>query len=319
MRRAVIAAVLAVSILTRAAPVRAGNETEAAPAGQVATQEEDFWTRGKVVSAGALGGVYLGFTVWAYFAWYHDKPRNLYFKANGDGLFGVNTYAGGSDKLGHFWSNHMVSRVTSEMLIAGGWRPLPASLIASGLSVAYFAFIEVKDGYYYEFSGGDMVGNVGGAALSVLMINRPEIDRLFDFKVDYWPSEEYRDSFEDGDVNFAEDYTGQTYLLATHLSGIPGVTDSRWTRWARYVDVVAGYQSINYKPDPVDADKIPSQHLFFGASLNLQTALEDLYGQREQRGVSRTSHRVGHFVLEFLSPPYTTLRMVEASRSRSEP
>lgn len=320
-RAALAVGLSAAVIATPARTARAGGEeAQAPPAGPAAAQEEPFWTTGKIVSASALGGLYTAMTVWAYFAWYHDKPKNLHFKWNGDGQFGVDTYAGGSDKLGHFWSNHIFSRATTEMLLAGGWKPLPASLIASGLCASYFFFIEVKDGYYYEFSSGDLVANVGGAALSVLMINRPEIDRLFDFRVDYWPSPEYRENFSDGDVNFAEDYTGQTYLLAAHLSGIPGLTDPKWMRWARYVDLVGGFQSLNYKPDP-DRDemdeKIPSQHLFIGASLNLQGVLETLYGEREERGVSPASHRVGHFAFEFVSPPYTTLRVAEGSRSRS--
>jgi hypothetical protein len=318
-----VAAALAVALAAAPRPAGADPDKPAnghveKPAnGQVEKQDQEFWTRGKIASAGAVGGAYTALTVWAYFAWYHNKPRNLYFKVNGDGLFGVNTYAGGSDKLGHFWSNHMVSRGTSEMLIAGGWKPLPASLIASGLSASFFAFVEVKDGYYYEFSTGDLTANIGGAALSVLMINRPEVDRLLDFRVDYWPTPEYRDGFGDGDVNFAEDYSGQTYLLATHLSGIPGVTDSKWTRWARYVDVVGGFQSVNYKPEPADMDAVPSQHLFLGAAFNVQTLLEDLYGQPAERGRARVSHQVGHFVAEFVSVPYTTLRVAEGDRSQS--
>jgi hypothetical protein len=315
-----VAAPLAAVVLAAPGAARADRQPAAAEApasGAPIQEEEEFWTRGKIVSAGALGGVYAGITVWAYFAWYHNKPRNLYFKVGGDGLFGVNTYAGGSDKLGHFWSNLMVSRVTTELLIAGGWKPLPASLIASGLSSAFFTFVEVKDGYYYEFSTGDLVADVGGAALSVLMINVPEVDRLFDFRVDYLPTSEYLDGFGDGDVNFAEDYTGQTYLLATHLSGIPGLTDSKWTRWARYIDLVGGYQSVNYKPDPVDMEAVPSQHLFLGAAFNVQTLLEDLYGQPAERGQARVSHQIAHNFFELVSVPYTTLRVVEAERSQS--
>jgi hypothetical protein len=310
---------LALAAVLAAAPgaARADQKPKSAEGSPQVQKEEEFWTRGKIASAGALGGVYAGLTVWAYFAWYHNKPKNLYFKTNGDGLFGVNTYAGGSDKLGHFWSNHMVSRGTGELLIAGGWKPLPASLIASGLSAAFFTFVEVKDGYYYEFSTGDLVADVGGAALSVLMINRPEIDRLFDFRVDYLPTSEYLDGFEDGDVNFAEDYSGQTYLLATHLSGIPGITDSKWTSWARFVDVVGGFQSLNYKPEPDDMDAVPSQHLFLGAAVNLQAVLDELYGERAERGSARVSHQVGNFFFEFVSVPYTTLRVAEGERSQT--
>jgi hypothetical protein len=323
MRRVLVAWMTASALAAPVAEARADEPTSAAsePAAggaQIQNQQpEPFWTTGKIVSASAIGGMYASLTVWAYFAWYHNKPKNLYFKVNGDGLFGVNTYAGGSDKLGHFWSNHAISRATSELLIAGGWKPLPATLIASGLSAAFFTFVEVKDGYYYEFSTGDLAADVGGAALSVLMINHPEIDRLFDFRVQYIPTAEYLDGFGDGDVNFAEDYSGQTYFLATHLGGIPGVTDSKWTRWLRYVDVGAGFQSKNYMPEPDDMNAVPSQHLFLGAAVNLQTLLEDLYGEKAERGHAHTSHLVGHFALEFVSVPYTTLRVAEGSRSQS--
>lgn len=292
----------------------AGEPTSADPVVAVAA-EEDGLTRGKLASAGGLAGFYAALTVWAYFAWYHRKPKNLSFKVNGDGGFGVNTYAGGSDKLGHFWSNHLISRGTSELLIAGGWRPLPASLIASGLSLAFFTFVEVKDGYYYEFSSGDMIANAGGAALSALFISRPELDRLFDFRVDYLPTREYLDGLGDGDVNFAEDYSGQTYLFAMHLEALRPLREYRYTRWTRYLDLVGGFQSVNYKPEPMDLDAVERQHLFFGAALNLQTLLADLYGQPAERGRARTSHQIGHFALEFVSLPYTTLRVAGASRS----
>jgi hypothetical protein len=203
------------------------------------------------------------------------------------------------------------------MLIAGGWKPLPASAIASSLCFAFFAFVEVKDGYYYEFSTGDLTADALGAALAMLEVNRPDLDAWFDFRVDYWPTREYRAGVDEGDVNFAEDYSGQTYLLATHLSAVPRLTEPRWMRWARYLDLGLGFQSINYKPIPTDPDAIASQHLFLGAAINLQAALEDIYGERYERGRSHVTHHVGHFLFEFVSPPYTTLRVAEASRSRT--
>jgi hypothetical protein len=275
----------------------------------------DGWTAGKLWSLGGLAGLYTGVGVWAYFAWYNGKPRNPGWEWNGDGAFGVNTYAGGSDKLGHFYSTLVITRATTSLLQAGGWRRLPASLISSGLAATYFTLIEVKDAYYYEFSTGDLVADLVGAGLGVLMVNRPEVDRLIDFRVDYWPTDEYIDGFKDGDVNFVEDYSGQTYLLALHLSGIPKLTDSRWMRWGRYVDLVSGFQSQNYKPEPADPDAMESQHLFFGVALNVQGVLEDLYGQPAGRG-ARTSHRVLHSIAEYVSVPYTTLRVTEAERSR---
>jgi hypothetical protein len=301
---------------TRSAAIPAPLPVASAPiAGEPPDDSDDGWTRGKLVSLGGLAGLYTGVGVWAYFAWYHGKPTHEW-RWNGDGLFGVNTYAGGSDKLGHFWSNHVITRVTGELLMAGGWRQLPASLMAGGLCGVFFGAVEIKDAYYYEFSAGDFAADLTGAALGIAMMNWPALDRLIDFRVDYWPTDEYVDGFKDGDVNFAEDYSGQTYVLALHLSGLPGLTESRWARWGRFVDVVGGFQSVNYKPEPADRSAIPSQHLFVGAAINLQAVLEEVYGEPAERGRARTSHRIGHTIFEFVSPPYTTLRMAEADRAK---
>jgi hypothetical protein len=298
--------------------VEAPAGTPPAQAAPAEDQGDDGWTSGKLWSLGGLTGLYTGVGVWAYFAWYHGKPRNQGWEWNGDGLFGKKTYAGGADKFGHFYSNHVITRLTTELLMSGGWRQVQASVIAGSLSAFYFGLVEAKDAYYYQFSVGDFSANLLGAGLGVAMINLPALDRLLDVRVDYWPTHEYREGFMDGDVNFVEDYSGQTYLLALHVAALPRVTDSRWTRWARYVDVVGGFQSVNYKPEPADEDAIPSQHLFLGAAVNLQAALEDLYGESAERGRARTSHRIGHYVLEFVSPPYTTLRMAEAERSLTD-
>ncbi len=322
-----LAVVLAAAVLIAApSAARAQQAGEAArlpdttdsSAPQDGDDGDDGWTAGKLWSLGGLAGLYTGVGVWAYFAWYNGKPRNPGWEWNGDGAFGLHTYAGGSDKLGHFYSTHVITRATTALLRAGGWRKLQASLIASGLAATYFTLIEVKDAYYYEFSTGDLIADLAGAGLGVLLINRPEIDRLIDFRVDYWPTEEYIDGFKDGDVNFVEDYSGQTYLLALHLSGIPGLTDSRYTRWGRYLDLVGGFQSQNYKPEPNDPEAMESQHLFFGVALNVQSVLEDLYGQPAEHGRARTSHRVLHSISEYVSVPYTTLRITEAQRSQEE-
>jgi hypothetical protein len=97
-----------------------------------------------------------------YFAWYYDQPRLSGFAVGGDGYFGENTYAGGADKLGHAWANAALTRGGAELLRWGGWRPGPAALISAGLSWTLFAFVEIKDGYYYQLSPGDMLANTAG-------------------------------------------------------------------------------------------------------------------------------------------------------------
>ena len=288
-----------------------------APA-SAAAQVHPTDTRDKWIAAGSLAGLYAGLTTWAYFAWYHNEDQLPEFTVNGDGWFGENTYAGGSDKLGHLWGNLVVARETSEILVAGGWSRMQASLIASGLSLSFFTFVEIKDGFYYQFSTGDMVGNVIGAGMSVLLSNVPAVDDLIDFRVEYLPTDQYLDNLtSEGDVDIVEDYSGQTYLLALHVAAIPGAADSAWTEWTRYVDVVGGFQSRNYKPDPVDPAASPrSQSLFFGVALNMQHVLDRVFGtDPDQSGAAKWTHTIGHHVFEYLSVPFTTLRVADAARS----
>ena len=149
----------------------------------------------------------------------------------------------------------------------------------------------------------------GGAGLSLLMVNVPEVDELFDVRLEYVPTKEYRDSlFDDGNLDFAQDYSGQSYMLALHLKAIPGLSTRKWMGWSRYVDVVAGFETRNYTPVPNDPDAVRRQSVYLGAALNVQHVLARLLGRRS------TGRRIGHGVFEYLSLPYTTLKAA-ASRS----
>jgi hypothetical protein len=268
--------------------------------------------RGKLISAAGLGTLYTALSVWAYLAWYHGVPELPAFTVSGDGWFGSETYAGGADKIGHFWSNYVITRASTRLLRSGGWSRLQASMIAGGMAAVFFTFVEVKDGFYYQFSIGDAVGNTAGVALSFLLENVSAVDDLLDFRLEYRPSSEYvHNLLNGGDVNFAEDYSGQSYMLALHLSGAPRLTSSRWTSWARYVDVVAGFETRNYKPRPSEPDARRRQSLFVGASINLQHVLERAFGGPPRH----TAHRMGHAFFEVYSPPYTTWRMATSSSS----
>ena len=281
---------------------------------------------------GSLVGVsslYLGFSGWAYYAWYYNQPALPAFKWGGDGYFGASTYAGGSDKLGHAWANLVLARATTGILRWGGWRPLPASLIGSSMSLVLFTLVEVKDGFYYQFSPGDQIANTLGAVLSAVMVNVPRVDELIDFRVEYFPSKEYRDLWAgrsapaDPDepqqtwANIAEDYSGQRYLLALHVGALPGLRGrTDWSRFTRFVDVAVGYETDKYKPDPIDAGAVPSQHLFLGLTLNAQGLVDGLLEGRRSRP-ARVTRSIGHHLFEYMSPPFTSVSVAGTSRSPS--
>jgi len=271
----------------------------------------------RLASGLALGGIYTGLATWAYFAWYYNKPNLPAFKVGGDGWFGPTTYAGGEDKLGHFWANLTFSRLGTDLLRKGGWGKLSSSLIASGLTLTFFFFVEVKDGYYYEFSPGDMTGNTLGAALAVLMSNWPALDDAIDFRVQWFPSKQFRRQLS---VNFVEDYSGEAYLLAFKPRSIQAVREGDWSiRWLQFVNPVIGFDTRDYKPTPLDSDMArPRQELFIGVSLDLQAAVDEWLGDSRSRS-GRIAHSIMHTVFEHANVPFTSAALLQDTRYRPLP
>jgi hypothetical protein len=278
-------------------------------------------------AAAAVGGLYVGFSAWAYLAWYRNVESLDEFGWGGDGYFGRNTYAGGADKLGHAWATYTLGRATTGVLSLGGFGRTTAAVAGAGLSWALFLAVEVKDGFYYRFSPGDLVLNSGGAALAAGLSLVPALDRAIDFRVQYWPSDEYlglwrgeyHGARKGNSLNIAEDYSGETYLLALHGAAVPrprGVPTALATA-LDYLDVAIGFETRNYKPD-APATELPWQHVFVGVSVNLQRVLDRGLAGRRSRA-ARVTREVGTTILEYLAPPFSFVPVVGASRRAGKP
>jgi hypothetical protein len=293
----------------------------------------------KLASGLAVAGIYLGFSAWAYVAWYRDHPEKSDPQSIGDiwdcgfggrtvgcdGWFGKKTYAGGADKLGHAWATMTLARGGTAALRAGGWDRTRSALLSALLAEGLFFAVEMKDYYYYEFSAGDFTMDTLGALAAIAFDLSPRLDELLDFRVEYWPSAQYRFNLTNADSpcakrtpgqpscsrwNVAEDYSGETYLLALHLGGIHALRDWRYGGWSKYVDLSVGFRSRNYKPPPtlLDDDPVRTQRLFLGVSVNAQGILDALLPR------SSRLRKAGHGLFEVLTPPLT-IPLVGGERS----
>ena len=290
----------------------------------------------KLASALTLGGLYAGFTTWTYFAWYRKhKPLEQfrfgcffcngndgnYELWNGNGWFGARRYAGGADKLGHAWATMGLTRAGVEILNQwGGFDRTTSTLVSGALAEVLFFGVEIKDGFYYEFSFGDLTFNSLGVALGMAMSAWPRFDDLIDFRVEYWPSDAYRAQFTEGNtgknLNIAEDYSGETYLLALHLGGIPRLRNSRFGTLTRFVDVVAGFGSRGYKPEPPRGAEPynESQHMYLGLSLNAQGIFDYLL-----EGRSKAGKKITHGLFEVMNLPFGSVPLIKHTQSPSGP
>ena len=284
-----------------------------------------------------LAGLYAGFWGWAYLAWYRNHPEKDMHDIGRDGWFGVNTYAGGADKLGHAWATMVLARGGTALLDKGGWRRRDAALVSAGLAELLFLGVEWKDYYYYEFSPGDFVFNTLGAGLAVALDLSPRLDELVDFRVEFWPSEQFRYNLTNPDSpcekrmtgqpscsrwNIAEDYSGETYLLALHLGGIRPLREMKYGTWSKFVDVAVGFETRNYKPPPtllggpmLEMEVTRRQTLFFGVTFNAQGLIDHVMDKDSKL------RKAGHGVLEVLTPPWTRIvpAHIDATRTTTDP
>jgi hypothetical protein len=170
----------------------------------------------------------------------------------------------------------------------------------------------------------DTVGMLAAIALDLW----PRLDELVDFRIQYFPSARYLDNIDgspnvDGKPscpkgscsrwNIAEDYSGETFLLALHLGAIHSLRDSKYGTWSRFVDVAVGFDSRNYKPPPDPADRLRAhQDLFLGVTLNAQGLFDYLL----RDGHHETLRKLSHGIFEVFSLPFST---VGAGVSRTAP
>ena len=276
-----------------------------------------------VGAATTVGLLYVVFSTFLFVAWYRKHYPLSKYKWGGDGWMEPTTYAGGADKFGHAWATMALARLGTWILTAyGGYARRKASIVSAIMSELLFIGVEVKDGFYYEFSFSDLTGDTTGMLMALALDNSPRLQELFAFRVQYFPSEMYVRQVagwaecKTGGCsrwNIAEDYSGQTYLTALHLAGIHAVRDKVGTV-SQFVDVVAGFDSRGYRPFPVfDLTEVPRQQVFLGLSFNAQGFCDWLLGDRESDAAER-ARKITHGLFEVFNLPFTTLPLVRSKR-----
>ncbi len=263
-----------------------------------------------VAAVATLAGFYAAFSAFGFYAWYRQHKPLAEYKFGGDGWLGWHTYAGGADKFGHAWSTMALARMGTEILADwGGYDRTRSMWVSTALSELLFLGVEVSDGFYFEFSWSDLSGDTVGALMALAFMMSPKLDEMFDFRVQYFPSSEYwHDLTTKGApnrLNIDDDYNGQTYLLAFHLSSIPALREMKYGTLSRFVDLTLGFDTRGYKPTPA-AGPLPAdehhQNMFIGVSLNAQGVLDWLF----EGGHHERARKVFHGFSEVFNIPYTS-------------
>lgn len=148
--------------------------------------------------------------------WYADYPKSSFHLVNDNAQWLQ------VDKAGHVYGSYQLSRLSNEML---GWagvgrrdRLLYGTLTGLGLMTA----IEVMDGHSAQWgaSWGDMLANVGGAALFVsqeLLWEEQRIIPKFSFHTTPYAGARPEVLGESVPQQVFKDYNGQTYWLSANV------------------------------------------------------------------------------------------------------
>lgn len=248
-------------------------------------------------NAAVIGGITLAVGAYGMMNWWNEGMTSS-AGTRSEGWFGQDTYAGGTDKLGHAFTTYSGTRLLARAFEGLGNNPAHSLRLAGWTSFGVLTGIEIADSFSskWRFSYEDVVFNAAGVALAFLLEKHPSIDALLDFRLLYRRSE---DAQRLGKSNVVTDYSGQTYLLAFKADGMPGLRD---VRLVRYLELLVGYNARGYEPNDGTMND-PNRRIYYGVGINLSRLLSDTVfrgyfkGGKIQRGTDT--------VLEFLEVPGT--------------
>jgi len=229
--------------------------------------ENDSFSKGqKVLMANlVMGGV---IATWGYTQWDYGTED---LHTGSEGWFGKETSNGGSDKLGHFYTNYLMTRLLAPFYEDWGYSKEDAALY-SALTAAFQSIIimEVGDATSPEhgFSNEDFIMDVIGSVAGYYWHRYPSVAKKIDFRVEYLPD------FNDLQSDFTTDYEHMKHLLAVKAEGFEVFENS----WAEYFELHVGYYTRNFHHNSVFPIEDRERYMYAGIGVNLSRLLRPAIG-----------------------------------------
>ncbi len=230
--------------------------------------EDSAFTKGQKVllSNVVMGGVIAawGFTQWEY------GTEDLH--SGSEGWFGKETSNGGSDKLGHFYTNYLITRLIAPFYEDWGYTREKAALYSS-LTAAFQSIVvmEVGDATSPEhgFSNEDFAMDILGSIIGYYWYRYPSVAKKIDFRVEYLPD------FNDIQSDFTTDYEHMKHLMAIKAEGFESLQDT----WAQYFELHVGYYTRNFHHNSVFPIEDRERYMYAGIGINLSHLLRPAIGK----------------------------------------
>ncbi|MEJ5363222.1 MAG: DUF2279 domain-containing protein [Spirochaetota bacterium] len=194
-----------------------------------------------------------------------------------EGFFGQNTDSGGADKIGHGWAHYLAFRIFHNYYDWSENGRNTKWIYSIGTATFLGVGIEVGDAFTgkYGFSYEDVVADMLGIGLGILLEYSPTLDSLFGFSWQYWPTESYFDRWGKNPLHMSSDYSGAKYVFNFRLAGLQNL-GIKIPNFMRYIQLDIGYFTRNYvRWDETTAE--PYRSMYYGISLNFMEVVKDFF------------------------------------------
>lgn len=160
-----------------------------------------------------------GVVIFGALAWWRDTGLQS-FSLDDAGFFGEDTYAGGSDKMGHAFSWYFAQHVLTATYMSIGMQRKEAVWMSAALSFFLGNVVEVLDGFTsFGFEWQDSAANVAGLALGILTTYYPDLDKLIGIRTGYINSPLFMEREKDP-MKAINDYSGMIFFFDLKFAGI---------------------------------------------------------------------------------------------------
>ena len=226
-------------------------------------------------TAAITGTLAIGAVSWDYYSSSFDF-RN-------EGWLDPDTNYGGADKFGHAFGGYALTGVYNSIYKKFGYSDEKSIWYGALSSWTLMTIVELGDGFSqdYGFSVQDEVFNTAGVALGYFRHRYPRLKEIFDYRLEWIPSQEFRD----GHADPFTDYSGHKNIIALKPAGILQSENPL----LKAIDLDIGFYTRGYEDD-LHAHK---RYLFYGIGLNVTYILEQL-----------TGHKAGG-IFDYIQVPFT--------------
>jgi hypothetical protein len=250
-----------------------------------------------------LGGLFALITYSGIRDW---KWGTAYFRFNPEGWFSMNTGSGGQDKFGHAYTSYLQTEFFYLRLRAYHGKDAAVTVYPPLFTWLIMLYVEVFDGFSVDhgFSYEDLIMDTVGVSSSFLRHTFPEVGKVFDYRLEYFPSS------KSAGFHPMLDYSGQKFLLAIR----PGELKPLASTALRAAEFYIGYYTRGFEKD-AEGD-FRSARFYFGVGMDLQGILSFAFGPSSDRPGSFYDHATTALGVFQLPYPYPEVPLHERYADR---